>query len=164
MSASRIAAQLGPGHHPQRRRRESSPPWPVGPRKPASSGGAPRAKRTSQPMLAQKTVALRGNTVVLRDVAPEGVPSLTRSPPPSSFRFRSAFRSWSCAIRCAAGRSAIRWRPNSAIAERHAIRRSPTACRMPGWPIRPRRTASDTDGERPRARQAVLTLNVSSKP
>src|SRR5258708_3785940 len=64
ISASPIAAQLGAGITRNGVIGKVHRLGLSGRAKPASSSPAPRAKRAAQPMVAQKTMALRGNTVI----------------------------------------------------------------------------------------------------
>ena len=67
ISASRIAAQLGAGITRNAVIGKVHRLGLAGRAKPTASAGAPRAKRTPVLPAPQKTVALRGNTVILRD-------------------------------------------------------------------------------------------------
>jgi GcrA cell cycle regulator len=68
ISASRIAAQLGAGITRNAVIGKVHRLGLSGRAKPAASTGAPRVKRVAAPHATQKTVALRGNTVMLREV------------------------------------------------------------------------------------------------
>jgi GcrA cell cycle regulator len=68
ISASRIAAQLGAGITRNAVIGKVHRLGLAGRAKPASSSGAPRPRRVVAPHATQKTVALRGNTLMLREV------------------------------------------------------------------------------------------------
>jgi GcrA cell cycle regulator len=68
ISASRIAAQLGAGITRNAVIGKVHRLGLAGRAKPAASAGAPRPRRVVHPQATQKTVALRGNTMMLREV------------------------------------------------------------------------------------------------
>ena len=68
ISASRIAAQLGAGITRNAVIGKVHRLGLAGRAKPAASAGAPRPRRVVPPPATQKTVALRGNTMMLREV------------------------------------------------------------------------------------------------
>jgi len=68
ISASRIAAQLGAGITRNAVIGKVHRLGLAGRAKPASSSGAPRPRRVASVPTTQKTVALRGNTMMLREV------------------------------------------------------------------------------------------------
>jgi GcrA cell cycle regulator len=68
VSASRIAAQLGAGITRNAVIGKVHRLGLAGRAKPATAATAPRAKRATTPLTQQKTVALRGNTVMLREI------------------------------------------------------------------------------------------------